>query len=316
MTTVRKIFHLQAVNGDAGIEIEVEGRKLPAHLEKYWRVEHDGSLRGPENREYVMRNPGCLTKVANALRYLDESYQDCDSEVHETVRAGVHVHINCQELTMTQVYSFITAYLIIEELMVEFCGEHRQGNLFCLRASDAEYLPLFLAKIAKGQNWRALVTDKVRYASINVKSLGTYGSLEFRAMRGTRDLDVIKTWTEMLLNLREFAVKYPSPVEVVGDISRLGPYEFVRMALGQHADLVLNTDEVHSKVWTGVRSAQEVAFAINWELLKEQPDEPKMAQRKVYVEPNPAAPVLDWVKIAEDMKANIENPVFNIKGEF
>lgn len=65
MKTVMQWFGIRedfAAKGDVGIEIEVEGKNLPKHFEKYWRVEADGSLRGEDNAEYVLEKPSPLSK--------------------------------------------------------------------------------------------------------------------------------------------------------------------------------------------------------------------------------------------------------------
>ena len=70
MKTVMEWFRLsrgKRTDGDVGIEIEVEGRRLPI-TEKYWRMEKDGSLRGPENMEYVLDRPMSLKDAKKALK--------------------------------------------------------------------------------------------------------------------------------------------------------------------------------------------------------------------------------------------------------
>ena len=126
----------KAVSGDIGVEIEVEGIGIPA-ARKYWSNEEDGSLKG-ESREFVLKEPSTLEGVKDALGYLDALYTANETTVHDSVRAGVHIHINCQKLTMTQLYNFMVVYLILENVLVKWCGNYRQGNLFCLKASDAE----------------------------------------------------------------------------------------------------------------------------------------------------------------------------------
>src|SRR3546814_21174594 len=92
-------------------------------------------------------------------------------------------------LTMTQLYSFMTVYLILENVLVGWCGHSRCGNLFCLRASDAEWLLTSIRAAAEGRTFKhSLHSDNLRYASMNVKALGDYGSLEFRTMHGNRDM--------------------------------------------------------------------------------------------------------------------------------
>lgn len=209
MLTVFKEMKLRSkTKGDIGVEIEVEGKRLP-RLDKYWRNEHDGSLRGEENMEYVLQKPGTLKEVREALDYLDNAYKKNKSVVDDTVRAGVHIHVNCQELTMCQLYSFFCVYMILEEMLVKFCGEHREGNLFCLRIKDADYTLSCIRRAMLTKDFRQIFhNDDLRYSAMNVKALGDYGSLEFRTMRGTRDLDLIYTWAEILFNLREYAKSF------------------------------------------------------------------------------------------------------------
>lgn len=273
MTTVFKEMGIRiAEKGDIGLEIEVEGVNLP-RLGKWWRNEQDGSLKGPENAEYVLQKPGSLEDIRAALNHLDSVYNQSSTVVHDTVRAGVHVHINCQNLTMTELYNFVTLYLCLENILVKWCGEYREGNLFCLRACDAEWM-LSVLKLAasdkKRQFKNRLHRDELRYASMNLKALGDYGSLEFRSMRGTRDLNLIYTWAETLYGLREYAKTFEKPSDVVESFSLLGAEEFLSRALGKNTEHFL-CEEYMDLLWTGVRNAQDVAYCIDW-----QKFEPKM----------------------------------------
>src|SRR3990172_9397067 len=122
MRTVFEEFGLslrKRTAGDVGVEIEVEGRNLP-YTEKYWKREADGSLRGPENAEYVLRKPATLTQLKMALKSLAIDYRASEAKVDESVRAGVHVHVNVQHMNMVEVYNFITLYLILEELLTKY----------------------------------------------------------------------------------------------------------------------------------------------------------------------------------------------------
>lgn len=260
--------------GDVGLEIEVEGKNLP-RCTKYWLNEQDGSLRGEETAEYVLAKPTNLMGLFEALDYLDRLYVMNGTIVDDTVRAGVHVHINCQRLTMTQLYNFITLYLLLENLLVHWCGEFREGNLFCLRACDAEYIlnVLRLAALDGNRRFRARFhDDKLRYASMNLKALGDYGSLEFRAMRGTRDLALIYKWAETLYNLREFACTFEKPTDIIEQFSLLGVERFLELALGKNVKMFIEgVDNYPQLVWTGLRNAQDVAYCVDWHKF-----EPKM----------------------------------------
>lgn len=270
MRTIRQVFDLKKTTGDVGIEIEVEGRNLPEVLGRYWRKEEDGSLRGHESAEYVLKNPLTLRQMHNALNYLSDEYEDHGTIVDDTVRAGVHVHVNVQELTLIETFNVIVAYIILEEVLVKFCGTHREGNLFCLRCIDAEYLPLALAQIIKDRSWQHLGTDQLRYASLNVKALPQYGSLEFRAMRSTRDLDLIGQWATILHTLRDVAKKYRDPQDIIYSMSGDGMENFLRSCLGEYAPIFMAFDDYEGMMKRGVRQAQEVAFSIDWNCLREE----------------------------------------------
>lgn len=261
--------------GDVGVEIEVEGKRLPK-IDKFWKMEQDGSLRGEENIEYVLRKPSTLNQLAIALKFLDKAYRDNDAVVDDSVRAGVHVHVNVQGLNIVELYNFMTLYLILEEVLVEFCGETREGNLFCLRASDADYLIYRLVRAAQRRRFRELVDDNLRYASMNVKALGTYGSLEFRAMRGTRDLDVIQTWANIIVGLREHAKTYTDPTDIVNGFSEGEVDGFLVRALGDNAELFKKGD-YRLKLMRGMRQAQDVAFCCKWQEFLEPEKEKKGA---------------------------------------
>lgn len=266
---VDKAFKLRRnylTKGDVGVEIEVEGNNLP-HPEEYWRCERDGSLRG-ESMEYVLREPLSMPDVRKSLAHLDACYVNNNTLVDESVRAGVHVHVNVQELTTVQLFSFMTAYIILEDLLVKYCGEYREGNLFCLRMKDAEYLLHTLERVADGKDYRMFETDMLRYASMNVCSLWRYGSLEFRAMRGTRDLSVVGDWAEMLLNLRNVAVKFDNPAQIVEMLQRDGAESFLEAFLGTYKDKLCNGVAYEELITEGLYRAYQLAMATDWESFK------------------------------------------------
>ncbi len=272
MLTVYKELRLRAkTEGDLGIEIEVEGKNLP-NMTKYWRNEHDGSLRGEENKEYVLRTPGSLEEVKKALDYLEAQWVKNNTRIDDTVRAGVHVHVNCQKLTMVELYNFFTVYLIVEELLIKYCGKYREGNLFCLRAKDADYILSAIRTAAQQKSFRNnFHTDTLRYAAMNVKALGDYGSLEFRSMRSTRDLNVVYKWAEILLGLREVSKTFESPQHIVESFSFDGPDVFLKKVFGENLPLLTDgVDNIHERLYSGVRLAQDIAYNIDWQKWNEK----------------------------------------------
>ena len=260
---------LRPTEGQYAVEIEAEGTRLPVELDKYWSVHNDGSLQaGFEAKEYVMRGPTNLEGVKEALDYLDSVYKSNRTTVKETMTSGVHVHVNVQDYTPKELFTFMTTYFILEELLIKFCGDHREGNHFCLRAKDAEWIIDELVDSARTHKFGNLKNDNIRYCSLNPCSLFKYGSIEFRAMRGTRDLDAIYTWVKILDRVRLSAKNFPDPAEVAKLMSIGGESQFVRTVLGEYADMFL-VPGYKQMVKDGVRLIQPLAFCTDWNMYKD-----------------------------------------------
>ena len=113
MNTVRELFGTNHTKGEVGLEIEMEGTNL--HIDEdlgFWRGEADGSLRGDESIEYVLRKPVPRNQVAKALDELYVALREQEATIDMTHRTSVHVHINVQQLEVNEVYNFICLYLL------------------------------------------------------------------------------------------------------------------------------------------------------------------------------------------------------------
>lgn len=262
MIKVREAFDLHPTSGEIGVEIEVEGDSLPLRIST-WSAVGDDSLRG-ESREYVLREPLSMSGVRDSLDLLQKAYVQCESTIHDSVRAGVHVHINIQELTTLELYNYLTTYIILEDLLIKYCGEYREGNLFCLRTRDAEYLIQRLEQVASNKMWNEFRDDLLRYASVNVCSIPKFGSLEFRAMRGTRDLNLIGDWAEILLNLRNECVKFDTPKDIVALLDEVGAESFCKQLLGTYFDEVCNGVPFSEHVLEGRNRSYPLVMLTDW----------------------------------------------------
>jgi hypothetical protein len=273
--TILSLTQVKETAGLYGVEIEAEGTNLPVDGVPLWRIDADPSLKsGFEGREYVMKKPSSLEGVAQALNQLDEAYTRYGSDVIDTVTSGVHVHVNVQDLTPKQLFTFIVTYFVLEELLLTYCGPSREGNHFCLRAKDAEWIIHELVGVAINRKLKKLDTDTLRYCSLNVISLFKYGSIEFRAMRGTRDLDAIYEWVEILDKVREASLEFAKPSDVLTTMSYNGEEEFIKRILGKKSVLFLDKKGAFSMVREGARTVQPLAFAVDWSTYKDENNNP------------------------------------------
>lgn len=198
-----------------GVEVEVEGVGLPEHVDAF-KVVREGSLRpvdGEQGKEYVFARPYPLEKSLACLEALREEL-NLSRFVQFSERTSIHVHVNVTDLTMNEWFTFLFLWVLFEEAMIDYCGEERKGNLFCLSSRDAEGLVFTLDRCAREGHIQYL-DDEVRYSAINTAATNKYGSLEFRSMRGTMDMDVLTCWLTTLASLRKAAQEFGSPAVLI-----------------------------------------------------------------------------------------------------
>jgi len=124
-------------------------------------------------------------------------------------------------------------YYLLEGVLVKYCGEHREGNRFCLRLQDSDgcydvIRDLFSRGIC---NLRLHSQESLRYAALNLAAITKYGSLEFRSMRGTLDKNVILPWVNALANIKKFAVNFQDVRDIHEKVIELGPLGFMQEVL-------------------------------------------------------------------------------------
>jgi hypothetical protein len=247
------LYGVQSFPGaSVGVEIELEGDSFPLVPPYGWKSENEGSLRG-NCIEYILSAPVEYGDLPKSLMDLQKAFDNQGTELYDTPRAGTHVHINVQQLTFSQAYKFIMLYLVLEDMLIEYCGPTRKGNLFCLRAQDAEGLIfLLMESVRKNYDYIPFVDnhddeypeDRARYASVNVQSLWKFGSVEFRALKGTWQPEVLHQWVGILLAVLEASLTFKEPSDIAESFSLVGPVAFVEKVLGDYAaqfnsDLVL-----------------------------------------------------------------------------
>lgn len=232
-----------------GVEIEVEGENLPRVVDKIWKVVPDGSLRGG-GLEYVYRQPIKAQRIGESLEELAKAFAEAEAQPVFSFRTSVHVHVNCLDLEYQQVLNCIYTYFLLENILVDFCGEGRKGNRFCLRLQDAdgslEYIERLFSSKGRVGIFQRIPRDMIRYASLNIEALPKFGTLEFRSMRGTLDEEVIIPWVETLVNIREYAKEFEDVRAIFNRLEEVGERQFFQEAIGKHHPLFDNGQIVRS----------------------------------------------------------------------
>lgn len=278
--TIRQIARLRSTTGDIGIEIECEGNKFQKQdLPAWWTYHKDGSLRGKDNAEYVLKRPIKFSEVEFALKDLWDMFKECGTILDESNRTSVHIHLNMQSFHLNRLTAFMALYFSVEELLTEWCGDHRVGNLFCLRARDATAIVTKIKRFIETDG-KTEFTDGMHYAGMNAQSLQKFGSLEIRSLRGVNDPKIILQWIEMLRSIYDLSANFPDPRDIPGLLSSEGAMNYLDMVLGQQNAYVLKqgiaetypTDKIYEALYTGIRLAQDLCFCRDWSTFKPAPD--------------------------------------------
>lgn len=193
------------VNADyaIGIEVEVEnaGNVNAIPRGSVWQLISDGSLRNT-GVEYI------TTPIP--ARYAPQVLQQLMSQILNgdccfSPRTSVHVHLNCQDLELHQVLDFMLLYTVYERLFYKFAGRGRIRNIYCVPITETD-LMVELCEKGVGKSW-------LKYTGLNMCPLRTsrddgqgYGTLEFRHMHGTFNVEKLSIWINLITKLKSFTL--------------------------------------------------------------------------------------------------------------
>jgi hypothetical protein len=185
-----------------GIEIEVENVKQVEHLDYYWKMKDDGSLRnyGKEFTTIPLR----ATQIPYALEYLSKALQNNDLSF--SPRTSVHVHLNVRDMAWDQIRVLTLLYAIFERHFFHLAGTKRESSIFCV--------PLYKTTQLSCLNWIEQNPKWHKYNAINLATIlgdgdvPRFGTIEFRHMYGTQDHDLLCPWIDNILKLRVASTKW------------------------------------------------------------------------------------------------------------
>lgn len=267
---MKDLLNKRATSGFIGLELEMEGKNFPkSSLPSGWSYHEDHSLRGEDNAEYVLTKPIHFDKVDEYLNKLWSHMSDYNVRIDSSNRTSVHVHMNVQSWYMDRLASFFALYIATEELLTEWCGDHRVGNLFCLRTKDAPGILSSMKKfIQTNGEWR--FESGMHYAGLNISALQKFGSLEVRTMRGALSPSEVSEWVRILRRLYDCADSYKDPRSVVDAFSASGPIAFLENLFGpEYSTLVSgigwSAEKIKDALYEGIRMAQELIYCVDWD---------------------------------------------------
>jgi hypothetical protein len=202
-----------------GVELETENIRTAytgTALGKCGFSSHtDNSLRGAA-AEFISA-PMPIGSLVEALKTYKELTKFDESNFSD--RCSVHVHVNCTDLTTDNLASLALIYTVVEEILFEYVGHDRDNNLYCVPWNQCrnhlnlvtKFLNDGAYSVAKG--WQ-------KYTALNFLPLTTQGTVEFRHMYGTIDLETITTWLNIIGALFKYSTSTTSD-DIIKEIMAL-----------------------------------------------------------------------------------------------
>jgi hypothetical protein len=184
-----------------GVELEIEGlhNEGRSYCVAGMQDHEDGSLRN-NGREFVTSpmNFANLEVTLNEFFAKNKFSSDNYSE-----RCSVHVHANCQDMTLNQVRLVVSVYQVLEKVLFNFIKDGRDENIFCVPISETIIGSQIMSSAEElfataNRKWR-------KYTALNLLPIYSYGTIEFRHMAGTSDVNRILQWCDIIGSMFKYA---------------------------------------------------------------------------------------------------------------
>lgn len=184
-----------------GIEVEVENALGIGARRSMWQVKDDGSLRNVGREFVTLPIKACDAPGALHSLMTETLQQDCCF----SPRTSVHIHLDCTSLPTETVVDMVLLYSVFERLWYKFVGKQRIKNIYCVPITETRLLRVLGTHGLMPTVWQ-------KYAGLNLKPLGEYGTLEFRHMHGTADVAKLSIWIDLICCLKNYCMTTPTAV--------------------------------------------------------------------------------------------------------
>jgi len=184
-----------------GLECEIEGIRSHGNAEKLgFSVTNDGSLRN-NGYEYITS----AVKIPEALGMFQDLHSTLSTKPSDkfSQRTSTHVHVNCMAYEEETVKRIIWLYALFEEAFFLLVDSERRDNIHCVPLTETHLPAIYNASLI------ALVDRWSKYTALNIKPLGTQGTIEFRHMHGHDDVEVMRQWLGSINSLFDLALRTP-----------------------------------------------------------------------------------------------------------
>jgi hypothetical protein len=168
-------------------------------------------------------------------------------------RCSTHVHVNVQDMTMEQVRSIALVYQTVERLLFHaFIGEKRENNIYCVPWYQAGFTVAVMERLAMDPNQ---IRHWVKYTALNMLPIREKGTIEFRHLKGTCDVDHIMTWLNLIGSIVKYGsnTAYDDVAKLIMEMNTVSNYEmFIRSVFGEYAHVLMASPSYQNILAFGV----------------------------------------------------------------
>lgn len=209
----------QAIHSVVGGEIT--GTHTPCVIDPHgrqWCVKHDGSLSGYENGEVT--TPPLTYSDLPTLQRVVRAIRVAGATVNSS--CGLHIHVDASLFDGTALANLTKMVYANESyIMQALAVSDRRRNSYCKPCNDSVVNAVKTIKPTTKERfqqvWRGndpALTPAMRnghhggdrYHGLNMTSLGSHGTIEFRYFNGTVHAGKIKAYIQLVLSLSAYAL--------------------------------------------------------------------------------------------------------------
>lgn len=194
----------------ASLECELEALRHCPGVVGNFAGKKDGSLRN-NGFEYVSIVAKSRRDTVEAFKHLHENITFYDKHDPFSPRTSTHVHINVSSLQVDHVKNMVLLYALFEEFFFSLVKPYRRENIHCVPLTDT-YLPS-----RYNRSLDVLIGGWSKYTAFNLVPAASFGSVEFRHMHGTGNVEEVDRWLHVIENLWKLCQKVSINVETLSD---------------------------------------------------------------------------------------------------
>jgi len=193
-----------------GVEYEIESvlvNQCPPN--KFGFVsEEDNSLRNG-GREFKT-GPLTFEKSIEAFKWLHSTIKYVSGAFSE--RTSIHVHVNVGNFSPQEAKFLVLTYALLEPFFFSFVGEKRKSSIYCVPLNYTTLPSIYCKAFSEiADSWH-------KYTAFNILPVKSFGTVEFRHLEGTNDLNRFTTWLTAIKALHDLIyVEKFNPLEILNN---------------------------------------------------------------------------------------------------